>query len=238
MNIFTDRVIRKRFSKAIDTEQSKHSLEYRVLATLRYKYPGKFEHMIQDDSPDLQDEDGSCGVEVVKVCRPEEEKDLREYSKRAKMGSSEGEKTFKSAIYRMEKRNGNKYLISSAGLCLEAERRKIETALSNKEKKADNYRRKFDKVGLALVYTENLLEEVKEEVPQWIKKSDCYQRHKFDFFFFLSEASLISVDSQTGKVSEVEIKAPESLCLKRIARMTVEKELNLDSEEWTTTRKD
>ena len=46
MKINTDLVKNKKFSSAILPSLLNHSQEYRVLATLRYLYPAKFEHVI------------------------------------------------------------------------------------------------------------------------------------------------------------------------------------------------
>lgn len=55
MKINTDLVKGKKYSSAVKPNTLKHSQEYRVLATLRYLYPAKFDTMITGEAPDLQD---------------------------------------------------------------------------------------------------------------------------------------------------------------------------------------
>lgn len=65
MNIHTNLVKSKRFTSSIEPSILKHSQEYRVLATLRYVYPEKFDAMITGETPDLQDSTSSTGIEVT-----------------------------------------------------------------------------------------------------------------------------------------------------------------------------
>lgn len=65
MKIDTNKIKNKRFTTPIESELQKHSQEYRVLATLRYLYPNRFENMITSESPDLQDKENSIGIEVT-----------------------------------------------------------------------------------------------------------------------------------------------------------------------------
>ena len=55
MKINTEIVKNKEFETAIKPSLLKHSQEYRVLATLRYLYPSKFDKMVTGEAPDLQD---------------------------------------------------------------------------------------------------------------------------------------------------------------------------------------
>lgn len=65
MRIDTDKIKNKKFIEPIKSEPQKHSQEYRVLATLRYLYPNRFENMVTDESPDLQDNKNGVGIEVT-----------------------------------------------------------------------------------------------------------------------------------------------------------------------------
>lgn len=55
MKIDTDQIKNKKFTAPIKSELQKHSQEYRVLATLRYLFPNRFENMVTGEAPDLQD---------------------------------------------------------------------------------------------------------------------------------------------------------------------------------------
>lgn len=60
-----DKIKNKKFTEPIKSEPLKHSQEYRVLATLRYLYPNRFENMVTGESPDLQDNENGVGIEVT-----------------------------------------------------------------------------------------------------------------------------------------------------------------------------
>ena len=53
MKINTKVVQNKKFEVAIKPCLLKHSQEYRVIATLRYLYPKKFDKMVTGEAPDL-----------------------------------------------------------------------------------------------------------------------------------------------------------------------------------------
>ena len=69
MNIYTDIVKNKQYSQPIPSELLKHSQEYRVLATLRYLFPQKYNEMALGESPDLQDCGNGIGIEVTVAIR-------------------------------------------------------------------------------------------------------------------------------------------------------------------------
>ena len=69
MKINTNLVKVKAYTDAIKPSLLKHSQEYRVLATLRYLYPIKFDKMVPGEAPDLQDYENGIGIEVTIASR-------------------------------------------------------------------------------------------------------------------------------------------------------------------------
>lgn len=80
MKINTDVVKGKKYSSAVKPNTLKHSQEYRVLATLRYLYPSKFDTMITGEAPDLQDSASSTGIEVTAAVKEDDMKVSRAFS--------------------------------------------------------------------------------------------------------------------------------------------------------------
>ena len=80
MKINTDLVKGKKYCSAIKPNTLKHSQEYRVLATLRYLYPSKFDTMITGEAPDLQDSASSTGIEVTAAVKEDDMKVSRAFS--------------------------------------------------------------------------------------------------------------------------------------------------------------
>ena len=80
MKINTDLVKGKKYSSAVKPNTLKHSQEYRVLATLRYLYPSKFDTMITGEAPDLQDSASSTGIEVTAAVKEGDMKVSRAFS--------------------------------------------------------------------------------------------------------------------------------------------------------------
>ena len=80
MKINTDLVKGKKYYSAVKPNTLKHSQEYRVLATLRYLYPSKFDTMITGEAPDLQDSASSTGIEVTAAVKEGDMKVSRAFS--------------------------------------------------------------------------------------------------------------------------------------------------------------
>ena len=77
MNINTDLVKNKEFASAIKSSALKHSQEYKVLATLRYLFPAKFNTMITGEVPDIQDFVNGIGIEVTSAVKENDMKGSR-----------------------------------------------------------------------------------------------------------------------------------------------------------------
>ena len=80
MDINTDLVKSKKYITPIKSSIQNSSQEYRILATLRYLYPGRFDNMIKSESPDLQDLGNSAGIEVTVAVRQDDMKASRAFS--------------------------------------------------------------------------------------------------------------------------------------------------------------
>ena len=80
MKVNTDLVKGKKYYSAVKPNTLKHSQEYRVLATLRYLYPSKFDTMITGEAPDLQDSASSTGIEVTAAVKEGDMKVSRAFS--------------------------------------------------------------------------------------------------------------------------------------------------------------
>lgn len=81
MKIDTEKIKNKKFTAPIGDKLQKYSQEYRVLSTLRYLFPNRFEKMVKGESPDLQDEENGIGIEVTVAVDWRDMRAAREFAK-------------------------------------------------------------------------------------------------------------------------------------------------------------
>ena len=98
MKIYTDLVENKKYSCPIQADLLKYSQEYRVLATLRYLFPGRYETMAMGESPDLQDCINGLGIEVTAAVRENDMKASRAFSKLCQERNNQAAKKYNGII--------------------------------------------------------------------------------------------------------------------------------------------
>ncbi len=236
MNIHLDVVTNHSFGSAIQSDLHKLSQEYWALATLRYLFPSQFEIMIKGESPDLQDKINGVGIEVTSAV---EECDMQ--ANRAFAESIENPLSKKAADDRQAiEKNG--YSISSGqfGNVLSAplrtskvEKRVFQASIKRKIAKAEKYRIDFSKVGLALMLPEIPTREAEKYCIDWaleVLKTEA--SNGFDFIYIISERFCYYCEIAACQVFKCNISKDESQLLRKIARMTAEGELSLDSLVW------
>ena len=234
MQINTDRIKNKKFPKAINSSDIKHSQEYRVLATLRYLFPEKFKKMIKGDAPDLQDIESGIGIEVTAAVK---EEDMRVASALADLQQGEEKdigifkKKIESFGYSVVMNEAGRSSVSTTGTG-DGEKFYFKESIRRKIKKIPKYRKKFMKIGLAVFLPETPTDYAEDNFSEWIsevlKESNCW----FDFFYVISERFCIYYDYQEGGQEKQTFTKEEKRLLSTIARMTAEGELSLTDLEW------
>ena len=137
MKINTDLVKGKKYCSAIKPNTLKHSQEYRVLATLRYLYPSKFDTMITGEAPDLQDSASSTGIEVTAAVKEDDMKVSRAFSELNQGKPKDIEKRkniIKSSGYFSVPLKDEKVAISTSGTA-DGEKRFFKKAYEERRKK-------------------------------------------------------------------------------------------------------
>ena len=136
MKINTDLVKGKKYSSAVKPNTLKHSQEYRVLATLRYLYPSKFDTMITGEAPDLQDSANSTGIEVTAAVKEDDMKVSRAFSELNQGKPKDIEKRkniIKSSGYFFVPHKDEKVAISTSGTT-DGEKRFFQESIRRKTK--------------------------------------------------------------------------------------------------------
>lgn len=234
MNIHTNLVKNKRFTSSIEPSILKHSQEYRVLATLRYVYPEKFDAMITGETPDLQDSISSTGIEVTAAVKADDMKVSRTFSELNQGKPKDIEKRkniIKSSGYSFVPLKGENVVISTSGTA-DGEKSFFQESILRKAKKIQQYRTNFKRIGLAILLPEIPTTYAEDHFSKWIFELLIDAENQFDFCYVISHRFCLYCDVQTGTSEKKELAQEESRLLSTIGRMTAEGELTLKSEEW------
>lgn len=233
MNINTELVKNKKYNVAILHELVKVSQEYRVLATLRYLFPGVYEQMEHGDKPDLQDKTNKVGIEVTATVQ---ENDMKANRVLAEFDETSSEKLTKdldkiiNCGYDINIIYGKKS-ISRSGT-VDSEKSCFQNAILKKCKKADQYKADYAKIGLAVLLPEIPTSYAEDHLIDWVKELHSEIDKSFDFIYVISCRFCLLYDILNGNTDKKSLKSSDNQLLCIIARMTAEEELTLDSIEW------
>ena len=234
MDINTDLVKSKKYIAPIKSNIQNSSQEYRVLATLRYLYPGRFDNMIKRESPDLQDLGNSAGIEVTVAVRRDDMKASRTFSELCQ-GEPEKKEKYKKIIkdcgYSCGLLKGEKVTISSTGTS-NGEKDFFQDSMRKKAKKCPLYRMRFLTVGLAILLPEIPTSYAETHLSEWISEAIHDTVNLFDFICVISHRFCIYYDVQTNGIEKHTLTQEESNRLSMIGRMTAEGDLSLMDKEW------
>lgn len=235
MNIFDDTV--KKYNNAFMKQHhlSKHSQEYRVLATLRYLFPGQFDNMVHGDRPDLQDEKNSVGIEVTLAVRATEMQVTKEFSKMCLASSEEKklkyQKKIESTGYEVVQ-SPVRRVISPTGTS-DVEKNVFQESIKRKIKKARQYRDRFSILGLAVLLIEIPTSTAERSVGDWTFEVLGKDNNAFDFVYVISERFCHYYEIKTGRRNIYNLSKEEKQLLCTIGRMTAEGFLTLEDPVWS-----
>ena len=236
MNLNTSLVKNKSFEGPIRSSIQKHSQEYKVLATLRYLFPRKYEAMTIGEIPDLQDVTNDVGIEVTVAVKENDMRASHAFSELCQ-GEAKSVKKYRNIIessgYSISQILGGKVTISATGTS-DGEKLVFQESIRKKVKKLQQYRMNFKKIGLAILLPEIPTCYAEDHFQAWLFEAQKENEIFFDFIYVISNRFCICYDIQ-GKVFEkLLLMAEESKSLSTIARMTAEGELSLDDSEWAS----
>lgn len=234
MKINTDLVKGKKYSFAVKPNTLKHSQEYRVLATLRYLYPSKFDTMITGEAPDLQDSASSTGIEVTSAVKEDDMKVSRAFSK-LNQGKpkdiAKRKKIIESSGYSFVPLKDEKVAISTSGTA-DGEKYFFQQSILRKTKKLQQYRTNFKRIGLAILLPEIPTSYAENHLSEWISEMFDKSANLFDFVYVISHRFCLYYDTQAKSTEKHSLTQDESWLLATIGRVTAEGELSMTDEEW------
>ena len=234
MNIYTERINNKIFNGAISSNLVKVSQEYRVLAVLRYLFPGEYEQMEHGDKPDLQDSINHIGIEVTAAVL---EDDIKASRLLAEIDDNSSERQMESiekisqCCYEYHNTDGIKSITKGGGAS-DSDKECFCNAIIKKSKKADNYKKDYKRLGLAVILFETPLRDTEDHIIDWIKEIHSEIKTSFDMIFVISSRFCFICDIKNDYMDKKCLENTDNQLLCKIARMTAEGDLTLDSIEW------
>ena len=232
MKIQTDLVSNNIFNGSTKDSLRKHSQEYRVLATLRHLFPGKYETMLTGESPDLQDCINSIGIEVTAAVR---ENDMRAASTFSKLCRDINNQQLKDTIdksgYSFVQSPVGGLSIATTGVSY-GEKKCFQESIRKKKAKLQQYKANFEILGLAVILPEMPTSEAENHLPDWICEVFQEDDNLFDFVYVISHRFCIYYEIQTDSLQKWSLSKEVNCRLSTIARMTAEGILSLEDQEW------
>jgi len=235
MNIHTDLVKNKRYNQPIQSNLLKHSQEYRVLATLRYLFPRKYNEMTSGESPDLQDCENGVGIEVTVAVQKDEMKVTSAFSRlhhaRNNRDIEKNIDIIERSDYTLVPIYDEIFAMYATGT-LDGEKYFFQSSIRKKKTKLQQYRNNFGSVGLAIILLDIPTSEAESCIASWIYEVFQEDGNLFDFVYVLSHRFCVFYDVQENYSSKWMLSSEENRLLCTIARMTAEGELTLEDQEW------
>ncbi len=235
MQISTALVKNKSFENAIKPSLIKHSQEYRVLATLRYLYPAKFDKMVTGETPDLQDCVSGIGIEVTVAVNENDMKASRAFSalyQRTSKDVGKCKNAIESSGYAFMPIGDKELAITTLGTA-DGEKRFFQESIRRKVKKLNQYRANFKEIGLAVLIPEIPTSCAETNLTEWLSELLKGSNNWFDFVYVISHRFCVHYNRQGDIIEKRLLTNNETRWLATIGRMTAEGELSLlTSEEW------
>jgi hypothetical protein len=173
----TDEIRNYQVSSPLPSNLIKTSREYKVLAILKYSFPERFANLCKAEAPDLQDVNSNMGVEVTSAISPRDEQITGESIKysRAKTDAERME------CLRIIKNCGGTRDSISTGYPVsfaDIDKKQVIDAFNKKNKKVDNYHKRFQHLGLAIIIDIPMFYFYDRDWGKWLVEINC---GKFDF---------------------------------------------------------
>ena len=232
MNIFAEEVNPWEKRPAIKPKIQKLSQEYRVLATLRYLYPEKYDSLIKDESPDLQDSENSVGIEVTISDAESEVKTSRYFDHYCNPLTPERKENDKQSLEALGNSVSESNRLWKAGGQTKGIEIHFKENIRKKYDKVPKYRAKFNKLGLAVLMLEIPSRETEYSIIDWIKQIILEDGNYFDFFYVISHRFCIYYKPSNSLYSKHDITKDADIRLSAIGRMTAEGKININSPVW------
>lgn len=224
----TDEIRNYEVTAALPFELMKRSEEYRVLAILKYCFPQQFAKLHKAESPDLQDEENSLGIEVTSAISPEDQQISGESLKYAH-AKTDAEREKSLQIIRKNGGDRNEFSTSYPVGTAKKDKANVQNAYAKKLKKLKAYRKRCSRIGLVIIIDIPLFFFEDPEWGKWLIKDN---EDEFDFVILLHWSGLDMYDVEAKEYNHIKIERNDMDALNRLGRMAAEGIIKDDDPVW------
>ena len=235
----TDRVNSKIFTTYMDTKLYTAKIEYEAIAFIKYIFGERFGKLFRADAPDIQDENGVQGIEVVKVVTESDgrlEGEVAQYLRATKEANFSVQSKYAPKI----ERDGGKISKHGVTFSLQSnakERRIFQEAIKRKLEKLPKYKANgYKNMGIYMLYECPISFGTSSERKEWLDEVQAEYAEKYDIVIVLYQDDIswrISFyDFNTDDILDVEISNDIVNYIGKLGRMTAEGEVKQDDPEW------
>ena len=225
----TDEIRNYEVKNALSSELIKLSEEYYTLAVLKYCLPQQFAKLHKSESPDLQDEDTSLGVEVTVAISP---RDQQISGESLKYSHAKTDAEREKALRKIRQKGGNRegFITSYPVGTADSDKKNVQNVYAKKLKKLKAYREKCSRIGIAirmdipLFFFEGFL-----DWGEWLPRTG---EDDFDFVALLHWSGMDMYETKTKKYAHFRIERADMDALKRLGRMAAEGRIKDNDPVW------
>lgn len=224
----TDEIRNYKVTTALPSELAKLYEEYHALAVLKYCSPQQFSKLHKAESPDLQDEENSLGVEVTVAISPQDQQISGESLKYSN-AKTDAERERSLQIIRKNGGDRNKLCTSYPVGTASKDKKNVKNAYARKLKKLNAYRQKCSRVGLVIKMDIPLFLFNDPKWGEWLPRES---EDEYDFVVLLHWSGLDIYENETKEYSRFRIGSDDMDALGRLGRMAAEGRIKDDDPVW------
>lgn len=237
--VITERVKNKVFTTYMDTKLYTAKIEYEAIAFINYAFANKFGVLRHSDAPDIQDENGVWGIEVVKVVSENDGRLEGEVSQYFRAKEENNYTKVQSNISKIE-RDGGKLINSGVMFPLQTDKKEkfiFQNAIRHKLEKLPQYKSKgFQHIGIYMLYDNPIAFGNYQERKQWLDEVQKEYEEKYDMAVVLYQDEkswrISYYDFSTNNAIDKEISNDIANYVGKLGRMTAEGEVKENDPEW------
>ena len=237
--VITDRVKNKVFTTYIDTKLYTAKIEYEAIAFINYAFANKFGVLRHSDAPDIQDENGVWGIEVVRVVSENDGRLAGEVSQYFRAKEENNNSRVQSNISKIE-RDGGKLINSGVMFPLQSDKKEkfiFQNAIRRKLENLPKYKSNgFQHMGIYMLYENPIAFGNSQERQEWIEEAQEEYSEKYYVALVVYQDSkswrISCYDFSTNNIIDKEISNEIANYIGKLGRMTAEGEVKENDPEW------
>ena len=237
--VITDRVKNKKFTEYMDVKLYTAKIEYEAIAFINCFFSERFGKLYRADAPDIQDENGEWGIEVVKVVS-ENDGRLEGETARYLRAIKENNKLEQQKYSQKIERDGGTVIGGMVMMAVRSdadEKSIFQNSMQRKLDKLPQYKNKgFKSMSLYMFYESPITFGTPRDRQEWLAAAQDNYVDKYDIAIvvYQDDASwrISFYDFNSDEISDLKISDEIVNYIGKLGRMTAEGEVKQDDPEW------